>query len=70
MSDSLFDQGLLLMAAGMGSVFVFLTLLVVAMVSMARIVEHFLPKAAPAGDDNFDAEVAAISAAIRRHRER
>lgn len=58
------------MAAGMGSVFVFLTLLVVAMVSMARIVEHFLPKAAPAGDDNFDAEVAAISAAIRRHRER
>ena len=55
------------MLAGMGTVFVFLTVLVGAMSLMATVVRRFQP-AAP--DDHVtDEEVAAIAAAIRRHRQ-
>ena len=54
------------MLVGMGTVFVFLTTLVIAMSLMAAIVGRFQP-AAPAGAAS-DEEVAAITAAIRQHR--
>ena len=52
------------MLVGMGTVFVFLTSLVIAMSVMAAIVGRLQPAAAPVSDE----EVAAIGAAIRRHR--
>ena len=68
MTNSLLGQGLTLLLAGMGTVYVFLTLLVVAMSLMSRIVMRLQQRAV-----NLDAteeEVAAISAAINRHRNR
>ena len=65
MQPSLFDQGVTLMLAGMGTVFVFLTLLVIAMTVMAAIVARLTPGP---GATVSDEEVAAISAAIARHR--
>lgn len=59
-------QGLELMLAGMGVVFVFLTALVIATSLMSRLVLTFQPPdegSSPTGE-----EVAAISAAIARHR--
>ncbi len=64
MQDTLMDQGLTLMLAGMGTVFVFLTMLVGAMTLMS-FATKFLQ---PATSDPSDEEVAAISAAIERHR--
>ena len=66
MQDDLINQGLTLMLAGMGTVFVFLTTLVIAMSVMSRIVTRFQPRATEAGV--ADDEVAAISAAITAHR--
>ena len=66
MQDDLINQGLTLMLAGMGTVFVFLTTLVIAMSIMSKIVMRLRPaeSAAPVTDD----EVAAIGAAITAHR--
>lgn len=66
MRNELINEGLTLMLAGMGTVFVFLTFLVIAMTLMARLVSRFQPArdAAHAGDD----EIAAIAAAITEHR--
>lgn len=66
MQDSLFSQGLTLMLAGMGTVFVFLTTLVFAMTLMSSLSR----KLQPAPDGASDEEVAAITAAIRQHRRR
>ena len=64
MAETLMNQGLTLMLAGMGTVFVFLTILVLVMTLMASIVRRFEPNSSgPTAE-----EVAAISAAIRRHR--
>lgn len=63
-ADSL-GQGVELMLAGMGVVFIFLTVLVVATTLMSRIVIRYQP--AGSAEDN-DEEIAAISAAIARHR--
>ena len=54
------------MLAGMGTVFVFLTVLVIAMILMSRLVARFQParEGAGTGDD----EIAAIAAAIAEHR--
>ena len=59
------DQGVSLMLVGMGTVFVFLTLLVIAMSLLAPVVRRFTPV-----DEELvsDEEVAAITAAIARHR--
>ena len=65
MSGTLINQGLTLMLAGMGTVFVFLTTLVAAMTIMASLIR----RAQPASSEPNAEEVAAISAAISRHRD-
>lgn len=69
MEENLFDQGVTLMLAGMGTVFTFLTVLVIAMTLMSRML---MPGSRASGDTNdtdvTDEEIAAISAAISRHR--
>ena len=56
------------MLVGMGTVFVFLTLLVVSMTLMAKVLRQFAP--APATGAATDEEIAAITAAIALHRTR
>ncbi len=73
MDGSLLNQGLTLMLAGMGTVFVFLSLLVGAMTFMSAMARRFEPAAAPSADGASgpsEEEVAAISAAISMHRKR
>jgi len=65
---SILDQGLTLMLVGMGTVFVFLSVLVVAMSAMSAIAQRILPQGRP--DSVSDDEVAAIAAAISLHRSR
>lgn len=66
MTNSLIDEGLKLMLVGMGTVFVFLTALVIVTTLMSRLVMRFQPK--PTAADITDEEVAAISAAVTQHR--
>jgi len=66
MENELINQGLTLMLAGMGTVFVFLTTLVIVTTLMSKILMRLQPVAAIA--DVSDDEVAAISAAIAAHR--
>ena len=66
MQPTLLDQGLTLMLVGMGTVFLFLTILVAAISLMALVVKQLTP-AAESGDAT-DEEVAAITAAINQHR--
>jgi Na+-transporting methylmalonyl-CoA/oxaloacetate decarboxylase gamma subunit len=54
------------MLAGMGTVFVFLTVLVTAMSLLAALVKRFQSEP----QDIVDDEIAAIAAAIREHRSR
>lgn len=68
MQTTLLDQGLTLMLVGMGTVFVFLTLLVGGMSSMAWIVKRLTPPTVDSGAS--DEEIAAITAAIVQHRTR
>jgi oxaloacetate decarboxylase gamma subunit len=65
MEADLLSQGLELMMAGMGAVFVFLTLLVGATTLMSRLVVRFQPPVVLVDNEE---EIAAISAAIARHR--
>ncbi len=66
MQNALINEGLTLMLAGMGTVFVFLTVLVIAMTLMSHLVSRFQPTKQGAG--NGDDEIAAIAAAITEHR--
>lgn len=66
MEDELINQGLILMLTGMGTVFVFLTALVIATTLMSRLVMRWQP--APTQSDVTEEEVAAISAALAAHR--
>jgi oxaloacetate decarboxylase gamma subunit len=66
MQPTLLDQGLMLMLVGMGTVFVFLTLLVAGMSLMAMIVKRLLP--VPDEAEPSEEEIAVISAAIAQHR--
>jgi oxaloacetate decarboxylase gamma subunit len=66
MAGTLLEQGFTLMLVGMGTVFVFLTALVIAMTLMSRLVCRFQPLPPPVGGP--DDEIAAISAAIAAHR--
>ncbi|NNC77394.1 MAG: hypothetical protein HKN77_05475 [Woeseiaceae bacterium] len=66
MPESLFNEGLTLMLAGMGTVFVFLTTLVFAMTLMSA----FAKRVNPATDELDSEVVAAISAAIKTHQQR
>jgi len=54
------------MLAGMGTVFAFLTVLVIAMTAMSRAINHFMGESA--SSDATEEEIAAISAAVSRHR--
>lgn len=77
----LFNEGLTIMALGMGFVFVFLTVLVIAVSLMTRLVRAIEPQrplgathpnARPANSESQAAiephQLAAISAAIHQHR--
>ena len=66
MESGLVNEGLTLMLVGMGTVFVFLTTLVIAMTLMSRLLLRFQPE--PASAEISNEEIAAISAAIARHR--
>tara|TARA_E500000331_G_scaffold355531_1_gene411254 strand:+ start:4731 stop:5036 length:306 start_codon:yes stop_codon:yes gene_type:complete len=73
--DPLFSSALELMLVGMGSVFFFLTLLVLAMLLMSRLVGLMVPVGQQSSTGNTRpgdvipaAHVAAISAAIAMHR--
>jgi oxaloacetate decarboxylase gamma subunit len=68
MEQNLLIEGVMLMLVGMGTVFAFLTVLVAAMTAMAAAVRRYRPSLAPAAAIS-DEEVAAIAAAIRRHRQ-
>lgn len=69
MEVDLIQQGLQLMVAGMGTVFVFLTALVFATTAMSALVRRLTPEPV-AIDGVTDEEVAAIGAAIAEHRRR
>ncbi len=65
METTLLNQGLQLMLVGMGTVFFFLTVLVIAMTVMAVLVRRWTPvPAQPVSDE----EIAAMTAAIAMHR--
>ncbi len=68
MDNGLFLEGIRLMLVGMGTVFVFLTLLVVATNLMSRLVARYLPEPEVAVGEPGAEEVAAIAAAIARYR--
>lgn len=78
MSPTLLEQGVEIMLFGMGTVIVFLTLLVLAMVVMSRLLQRFypaesqlpLPVRAPAPPQlEADQLLAVITAAVHRHRQ-
>ncbi len=69
----LMAAGIQLMLVGMGTVFFFLTLLVAATHLMSKIALRIAPAASagsPAPGSLSDEEVAAVTAAIARHRRR
>ena len=66
MANSLINEGLTLMLVGMGTVFVFLTVLVGATTLMSRLVMRYTP--GPPTGGGADEEIAAIAAAIAAHR--
>lgn len=79
MQTSLFDHALQLLIFGMGTVFVFLILLVVAVNLMSRFVQHYFPEPialephpeteSNRGHPDLDSvTLAAIQAAIHLHR--
>ncbi|AOM00313.1 sodium pump decarboxylase subunit gamma [Cobetia marina] len=61
--NDLLGEGLNLMVFGMGFVFVFLSLLVVAMMAMAKLVDRFAPAPLPAAPRTTRAPVSAAPAA-------
>ncbi len=77
MTENIISQGLELMLFGMGTVIVFLTLLVICTSAMSALVNRYAPAPEAGGADaaappaNADATlVAVISAAIHKHRSR
>lgn len=76
LDTELLQEGLALMGFGMGFVFVFLTLLVIATTLMSRVVDRLAPvpepkapAAAPARQDDEEL-LAVLSAAVHRYRQR
>lgn len=77
-SEPLFQQGLSLMMYGMGTVIVFLSVLVILTALMSRVLRRWFPEdlktsGSAAGQDHGDIDphiVAVIQAAIDKHRSR
>lgn len=77
MQQEIVQQGIDLMVFGMGTVFVFLTTLVIVTVSMSSVMSRFFPEAeqpltppvAPASKVD-DRTLAIIKSAIEQHRKR
>ena len=67
MQNELLNEGVTLMLAGMGTVFALLTVLVVTMSLMSWFVAKMQDVAG--ADEPGDEEIAAISAAVARHRD-
>ncbi len=65
MQGDVLSAGVELMLVGMGTVFVFLTLLVLAMRAMSALVQRYLPN----HDANAE-ELAAIASAVHQYRQR
>jgi oxaloacetate decarboxylase gamma subunit len=68
--NSLVFEGVQLMAVGMGTVFTFLTILVIGMTLMSRTIQRWLPE--PEVSDRLDdgvkpQHIAAISAALNQY---
>ncbi|WP_136256037.1 OadG family protein [Onishia niordana] len=78
MQDSLMNEGLMLMVFGMGFVFVFLTVLVIATTGMSKLVSRWAPvpakpeaaPRAPAPAAQDDDLMVVISTAVHRYRQR
>ncbi|CAA0106367.1 oxaloacetate decarboxylase gamma chain [BD1-7 clade bacterium] len=80
MQDNLLEQGAELMIFGMGTVFVFLAVLVVVTMTLSTVVQKFFPEAPkpaavpttprPNAATNDDQLVAVITAAVHKHRTR
>lgn len=80
MQPTLFEQALDLLIFGMGTVFVFLAILVIAINLMSRFVSTFFPEAIvpettfapvkPSPEELDKTTLAVIQAAIRQHRDR
>ena len=70
--ESLLGQGLDLMLIGMGTVFVFLTLLVFATKAMSAVAQRLQPVSAvaPPQQEQDKQVVAAIAGAIAQHRKK
>ena len=73
MSASLMSEGIELMLLGLGTVFVFLTLLVIITTGMSSLVQKYLPEPVPVTSSNSNkldqnTLLAVISAAIHQHR--
>lgn len=78
-NTQLLNEGLALMALGMGFVFVFLTVLVITTTLMSKVIGRYFPEPAaptppagrqpPSGGQDTDL-MAAISAAVHRYRQR
>ena len=68
--DNLMMSGVELMLVGMGTVFVFLTLLVAATTLMSRIVLRIAPPAPVTTEELSEEELAVITAAVHAHRNR
>ena len=69
--DQLMEQGLQLMALGMGSVFLFLGLLIGVITLVSRIIQKFDLEIAPAPTDSqssHDVLLEVISAAVQQYR--
>jgi len=73
METNLILEGLKFMALGMGTVFLFLIVLIILMNAMSKIIHKYFPEVqvpqTPAPQDNKKV-IAAISAAISHHRNR
>ena len=74
METNLVLEGIKFMILGMGTVFVFLTIMILCMNLMSRIIQRYFPEPQPSVESTSSQKdkkkiVAAITAAIKYHRE-